>query len=274
MIPSYDPPMLLHTHLASLEHYDTLESTPPDAILLRWEHLGVDHQATANAYRLFTGKALADRIDAAPRGTAKDVLADWIAKTNRKKSTWNERKRVGKRFFEILEKHAERSKELDLSILDCAFTEILPRLEAALGIESEPDEDPPDERGPWRLVDAMLQKLVSMVGEGRPARERLAAMLTALATQLLAPSDEEPVDDEPTLATPGEPVERPSTTRQPELAVEPEPELAVEVEVDPEVKIEVESEPARDRDRDRDRARGRARTPERPGRLRPDVPDP
>ena len=244
MIPSYDPPMLLLSHLASLEHYDTLADAPTDRVLMRWEALAVDHQASANAYRLFTGKALSDRVDAAPHGTAKDVVADWVARTERGRSTWMERKRVGKRFFELLEKHPERSRDLDLSILDCAFTEILPRLEAALGIETEADDDPPDERGPWRLVGAMLEKLVSMVGEGRPARERLAAMLTALATQLLAGETEtETIDDEPTLASP--------TRTTPDLhpRVEVEPEVEVEVEIAPEI------EPRRARTRGRRRGR-------------------
>jgi len=96
-----------------------------------------------------------------------------------------------------------------------AIPEVLPRVEAALGIET-PEADP-DPRGPWRLVAMMLAKVVSVVGVDAASREKLVDMLLAMVDQLRGELAEdtggvEPTEDPPTLSeTP--PVDLPATGR-------------------------------------------------------------
>jgi|GEM_PF-5745256 len=196
--------MQLDAYLASLDHFHALASGASDRVVAHWLRSESEQQIAANGYRLLSGKALADRLDAAPHGETSAVLEAWVARSDRGSSTWSERARVARKVFALLEKHAEISNRLEISkVLDCPFKDVLPRVEAALGIEA-PDADP-DPRGPWRLVATMLAKVVSVVGVDAASREKLVEMLLAMVDQLRGELAEdaggvEPVEDPPTLS--------------------------------------------------------------------------
>ena len=196
--------MDLLSYLAGLEGAESLDGSPADSIVRRWFALERDHQAAANAYRLLAGKALADRLDAVGYGQKGKVLDAWVAMSERSASTWQERASVARTVWSYLEKYPELSRELDYSVLDGPWSELLGRLEDALGLERTRSTGS-DTRGPWRAVQLMFAKVLSLVGTDRPALEKLRDLARAFVAELDAQLAEEPEEtleevlDEPTL---------------------------------------------------------------------------